>query len=344
MKIIPAQNNTYKISFKANQSREFFIENPTKSDFVSKVAINSAIESMKDDKNIAFIPAGSWITQINYDPNLSDHDFTMLMPKGNSYNKMEAEIFDVRENIKKSAIKRLKSHKIDEKTIQEKILPSINIFPTPQVQECFNSYDQFIDLTNLKISIHDTKDVDTGLWKMKGLVRNHLENEGSLLFLKEDGTTQLSRIKDNKDQFLKYLADNNIYIQPESTLYSSDKLNIINEFIQKLQNSSELDTRSFFKYLNRIKKFFFTESVNDLFLISNDPRKNSKEKFQTRILLEQEYQDQFRKITNSLDEVKNLSKDNVPNQFAADTLKELKKFKILAEDVLSWPTLRSFTK
>lgn len=340
MKISFISNRT--ISFKGTTTLKTFPEVPSRPDFVKNIALNSAIETMHSNKRVSFLPAGSWITCLNYDPLLSDHDFTMLLPDDSTYNKQEAEIYDTKECLKNSAIKRFKAHGIKESVIEEKLLPSINIFPTPKVQECFNSYNQYINCTNLKISLHDKIDNDTGLWRMKGVVANHLQNEGNLLYLKKDGSVGFFEIKNNIPEFKKYLNKNGIYMQKESKLYSSDKLNIINEFISKMQQNTPMDKRGFYKYLNRVKKFFFVESENDLFLVSQDPRKSSNEKFAQRIKIEKEYKDQFEQIVQNFKILKEGSQNELPEEFTKETLKKLRKFKTLAEEILSWPTLRGF--
>lgn len=338
-----SQSSTFSLRFKGRTPLACpFPENPSSADFVKNVALNSAVETMHSNKRVSFLPAGSWITGINYDPKLSDHDLTMLLPDDSSYSNVEAEIFDTKESFKDSAVKHFKSHNLRDDVIDEKLLPSINVFPTPKVQECFSSYDQFRDCTNLKISLHPKVDNDTGLWKMKGVVLSHFQNEGDLLYLKEDGSIGIFRIKNHIPEFNTYLSKKEIYMQKESTLYSSDKLNIINEFIGKMQQSDPMDKRTFYKYLNRVKKFFFVGSENDLFLVSQDPRKISSPKFESRIKLERDYLDQFERIAKSFESLKDLPQDELPEKFARETSKQLERFKTLAEDILTWPILRGF--
>jgi len=191
---------------------QVFPENPKSPDFITNVTLNSATETLKDFNKMCFLPAGSWMTGIDYDPQLSDHDLTILLPNNGPYHKMEADVFDARKCMKENILKRLETHKIPEETIHQKIIPSINIFPTPQIQHCFDSYDQFIKFTNLKISLDDKVDPDKGLWQMKNLVVNHFENEGKLLYLKKDGSLRLMPIKQNKKNFYNYLKQNNIYM------------------------------------------------------------------------------------------------------------------------------------
>jgi len=109
-----------------------------------------------------------------------------------------------------------------------------------------------------------------------------------------------------------------------------------------LQKNTELPTRSFYKYLTRIKKFFFQNAENDLFLIGNDPRKINNPKFQERLKLEKQFQNLYNSISNRLKEL-NISRGTVlPEQYTKETLNNLKLFKELAENILNAPLLKGF--
>lgn len=316
-------------------------ENPSTSSFIRNITLNTANKTIKMHPDICILPSGSWITNVNYDPALSDHDITLLIPK-KPYPVMEAETYDIKEFIKKEIIKKLETHKIKQKAALNKILPSINIFPTPLIKDCFDSYQQFRDFTNLKLSLHNTVDPDTGLWKMKGLLTKHFENEGILIYSKDKGSLDSIKIKDNKSKFFKVLSEKDIYMPKDSTLYNSQKLEIINEFIDKLKDNPEMNKKSFFKYLERVRKFFFTESNNDLFPIVDDARKNTQKRFEKYVKEDLEFQELYKHILTKFDELKGLKPDMLPEQFQKESLKLLLNFKDISTEILRRPTLRGF--
>ena len=339
MKISPI--NMKNISFKGKRDITFR-EVPSSPDFIGNVALNSAVETMKQYDNLSFLPSGSWISGVNFDPKLSDHDLTILLPQDSSFQKMEAKIFDSKECFKDLAVKKFRAHKVPDEQIYSQILPSINIFPPPQFKECFNSYDQFREFTNLKISLHDSNDPDKGLWQMKNTIVKHFENEGSLLYKTQGGSVDVYRIKGKTGQFFDYVDQNGIYMPKDSTLYSSDKLKIINEFVDKMRINPQMDNRSFYKYLNRVKKFFFMDSQNDLFSFENDPRKNHNPKFEKKLAVEKEFKKQLDIIFHGFSQVKS-SEDNIlPEKYATQALKDLELFKRLSEEILSWPVIKGF--
>ncbi len=333
---------TNSINFKGRKSLTILPEKPSQQDFIGNVVVNSAAELCNENKQLSFIPAGSWITGQNYDRKLSDHDITILLPNNKKYSQQEADVFDIRNEMKKIITEKLVSHNIPEKDIEEEILQSINIFPTPQIQGIFDSYDQFIKSTNLKISLDKQTDADKGLWQMKGVVVNHFKNEGTFLTTDDNSKIQYFRIKDNTEKFDSFVKTKGFYFPMESEIYTSDKLKIINEFIEKLNSSEDVSIRSFHKYLQRIFKFIVAPSRDDLFMVSNDPRKQLLPKYASRIETETEYKNLFTKMSNEFNLVKKLSQVELSDSFRDTTIENLTKFKSLAEEIMSWPSLRKF--
>lgn len=327
---------------------QVFPENPQKQDFIINVTLNSAIETLKSFDGVSLLPSGSWMgglynpsTGKGYVPKLSDHDITVLTPNM-PYHSMEATVYDVKNCMNETVQNKLEFHKIRKGNDYGRILSLINIFPPPQIQECFNSYQQFRDCTNLKLSLHKRIDTDKGLWQMSGLLLSHFENEGNLLYLNKDGALRFYPIKQNKSGFSRYIKQKGIYIPEGGVLYASDKLKIINEFIETMQRNTKMHTKTFFKYLQRINKFFFIDAKDDLFLIADDERKNTQPRFQKRVKVEREYREQYNKILRMFNELKISTQAFLPEEFIKITLKNLKTFSELSLEVLKWPTLRGF--
>lgn len=326
-----------KVSFNS------YPETSTRRDFVKNVLVNSAAEVLKDDKRIAFLPSGSWVTGRGYEPRLSDYDLTILVPDS-SYSKMEKKVVDIKEHLKEIVTARLKKHNIKEQTIYEEVLPSINVFPTPRIQNCFDSYPQFREYTDLNISLNPAReDSDKGLWQMKGMMSKHFEDEGSLIYF-QDGQIHNMLIKKNKPLFYGVLHKQNIDMPSAEPFFFSQKIKILNEFIDILKANKELSPREFFKYLQRIQKFFFKDSKNDIFPIRSDENKSSKAKYQKLVEQEKLFEAKYAEIIKSFKQSPNVQNPYLIEQYLAKTLENLKLFQEFSLELLKRPVLRGFLK
>lgn len=315
-------------------------EYPGNNDFVKNVVLNATAEILQDDKQISFLPSGSWVTGKGYDAALSDHDLTILVPNS-SYPKMEKRIVDVKEELKELVVARLKSHKVQENKIYTGILPSINIFPTPKIQNCFDSYSQYREYTNLKINLNSAQeDADKGLWQMKGMMTKHFEEEGNLVYL-QDGKVKNIRIKNNKDKFYRYLNKNKVDMPNAEPFFFTQKIKILNEFIEILKTNKDISPREFFKYLQRVQKFFFRDANNDLFLFTKDTEKSNNIKYQKLIAQEKRFESKYNEIIEGFKESKNTGS---ADRYWSKTLENLKLFQEFSLELLKRPILRGFKK
>lgn len=323
--------------------KTYLPENPQRSDFVGNIVLNSAADVLREDKKIAFLPSGSWVTGNGYDRSLSDHDLTVLVPDS-SYPKMEKRIADIKALLRDVMVKRLRAVKVSDKSIYESMLPSVNVFPTPKIQNCFDSYPQFKEYTNLNISLSQIQeDADKGLWQMKGMMTKHFEDEGHLIYLDQNGKLKNVEIKPNKKQFYKYLEKNNIDMPSAEPFFFSQKIKILNEFIDILKANKEISPREFFKYLQRIQKFFFKDSQNDLFLIGQDENKSGKIKYQKLIEQERQFESKYSEIIESFKQSRGLNAYSF-EQYLSKTLNNLKLFQEFSLELLKRPILRGFKK
>lgn len=319
-------------------------ENVSDRNFIKNVSLNSAQDTLRElgaNSHTALLPSGSWVTNQGYNPRLSDHDLTILIPNNDSYHKMEANVNDIRQIFKTYLIQRLKKHKVKESDIHTKHLTSVNLYAPPKVKDIFESYDQFRQLTNLKLSLHDNIDYDKGLWQMKGVLKQHFENEGQLLFIDKYGKVKSFIVKDNKKGFYDFVKQNNIEIPKDSAFYDSHKLKILNEFIEILKANNELPMKQFYKYLQRIRKFLVKDAQGDLFLIANDPAKRNSKKFEKLINTELQFQNQFAKINRIFKEF-GINAQYLDEKVGKLMLKELKTFQELSVEMLKRPLIRGF--
>lgn len=319
-----------------------FTENPQRNDFVKNVVLNSARVVLEDNKKLAFLPSGSWMTDSGYDCSLSDHDLTILVPDA-SYQKMEEEICTTKRALKEIVCKRLEAHKIPEKAIYDRILPSINIFPTPRVQNCFDSYSQFREYTNLNINlIPNGEDTDKGLWQMKGMMTKHFENEGRLIYLENDGALKNIAIKRNKKQFYRYMEQKDIHMPSAEPFYLTQKIKILNEFIELLNTNKGISPRAFFKYLQRVQKFFFADTQNDIFMVANDINKKDSVKYKKIVEEENLFKSQSAKIIENFRTSKLSKQPFISEQYEKKMLENLKRFQEISLELLKRPVLRGF--
>lgn len=318
-------------------------EIPARRDFVKNVIVNSTAEILKDDKKISFLPSGSWVTGRGYDPNLSDYDLTILVPNS-SYPKMEKRVADTKKRLKEIVTRKLKGFNLPEKGIYEEVLPSINVFPTPKIQNCFDSYPQFREYTDLNISLNPSReDSDKGLWQMKGMMTRHFEDEGGLIYF-QNGQIHNVRIKQNKPLFYDVLQKQNIDMPSAEPFFFTQKIKILNEFMDILKSNKDLSPREFFKYLQRIQKFFFKDSKNDLFLVSEDKNKKNKIKYQKLIEQEKLFEAKYAEIIASFKQSKNTQNPYIIEQYLSRTLDNLKLFQEFSMELLKRPVLRGFFK
>lgn len=324
-------------------SASSYPEIPGRRDFVKNVLVNSAAEILKDDKKTAFLPSGSWVTGKGYDTKLSDYDLTILVPDS-SYPKMEKKVVDTKEHLKEVVTRKLKGHNLPERKIYEEILPSINVFPTPRIQNCFDSYPQFRTYTDLNISLNPAReDSDKGLWQMKGMMTKHFENEGGLIYF-QDGQINNISIRQNKPLFYDVLQQQNIDMPSAEPFFFSQKIKILNEFIDILKSNKELSPREFFKYLQRIQKFFFKDSKNDLFLVIKDENKKDKVKYQKLTEQEKLFEAKYSEIIQSFKQSQKARNPYSVEQYLTKTLENLKLFQELSLELLKRPVLRGFLK
>lgn len=314
-----------------------------KENFVPNVTINSAIDTLQDFKDdSAFIFSGSWVRGYGYDPRLSDHDLTTIT-KDESYSAMEKKIYDMKECLDINVIKRLKKHKIPEKKIYYLIRPSIKDYPTPRVQNCFDSYSQFRKYTNLNINLNKyVEDTDKGLWQMKGLMTSHFENEGQLIYFDKKNQLINFKIKDNKKLFYSFVKEKDIYIAPKEPLFFSQKISILNEFIDTLKENKNISPRTYFKYLQRIQKFFFKDSQNDLFNVSDDVNKMNKPKFKKMIENEKLFYSTYNNLMDDFTKSSLSDRDCINDNIVKNSLEKLLRFKELSFEMLKRPVLRGF--
>lgn len=318
-------------------------EIPTRRDFVKNIIVNSTAEILKDDKKISFLPSGSWVTGKGYDPTLSDYDLTILV-SNSSYSKMEKRVVDTKKILKEFVTRRLKGFNFPERGIYEEVLPSINVFPTPKIQNCFDSYLQFREYTDLNISLNPAKeDSDKGLWQMKGMMTRHFEDEGSLIYF-QNGQIHNIRIKQNKPLFYDVLQKQNIDMPSAEPFFFTQKIKILNEFIDILKSNKDLSPREFFKYLQRIQKFFFKDSKNDLFLISEDKNKKGQIKYQKLVEQEKLFEAKYAEIIDSFKQSKKAQNPYVIEQYLSRTLDNLKLFQEFSMELLKRPVLQGFLK
>lgn len=314
-----------------------------KDNFVPNVTINSAIDTLQDFRtDSAFLPSGSWVRGFGYDPTLSDHDLTILtMDK--SYSEMEKKVYDIKESLGQNLTNRLKKHNISEEKIYNEILPSIKIFPTPKVQNCYDSYSQFYEFTNLNINLNKNKpDTDKGLWQMKGLMTSHFENEGQLILFDKKNKLFNFRIKDNIKLFYDFTKKKDIHIAPKEPLFFSQKIAILNEFIDVLKDNKDISPRSYFKYLQRIQKFFFKDAQNDLFNISNDENKVNKPKFKKKIEDEKLFYSTYDSLMLDFKNSNFSNTEYVSDNIIKNSLEKLLKFKDISIEMLKRPIIKGF--
>lgn len=355
MLIKKIQNNIQsKVSF-ASKKQKFFEKNSEQQKFTKKIqgaqkALTFGNHSQGDylknmlfsclyktfddfkDKKIAFLPAGSFITGVNFDPEWSDYDTTILT-ENDSYPKMEALICDVRESVGDKALYHLEKDGYGRKE-KKHILSVINLYATPKVKDVYPSYKEFIKYTNLKISLGE--DHDTGVW-LPGVLQEHFLKEGNLIYRDEQGQPKQIRIKDNIEFFYKFAEDNNIEVPKTQIFYTSDKLKLISEFTDALENKFNRNARNARKYYLRVKKFLKIPSVNDLYEISKDDRKNTNPKFNKLFNEEELFYKQIQKIEQifSID----INEININDK---GLLKDLQKLRKVSSKIVSRSLLRGF--
>lgn len=322
------------------------------------IIIKAEEETLKDFPDSVMIPAGSWITHANFD-NQSDFDTTVLVPFTNPA-LMESKYLKIREKLRQKLKQKFKERG-DAPENTELILSYVNVFPPPKLKSIFHSHPEFLSLTNIdRLNLSDkTEDTDIGLWQTEALVASHLKKEGELLFNKtREKNGEIDHIelyKNKKGSFSRFqtiLKERGIVIPQESRLYLSDKLKVIDQFIDILNNGKPLNVRTFDKYTKRIDKFLNQESINDIYFISQDPnkvtrepngpKKPKKDKFDKRLKTELEFIESYNNLKGTLNTLTSERRDNISTKERKKILEQLKKFKELSLELLASPNTRIF--
>lgn len=324
--------------------------------YLPKIIFNAAAKTVQEHGGCAILASGSWTDELSkpfnknskYNRKFSDHDATIFIPDINkyptaqqNYAAMEEKIFNIKELFKTNVISESKLHNIPEKIIFDVVLTSTKCFSTPKHQNCFDSYSQFRKYTKLNINLNpDKKDTDKGIWKL-GLMTDHFEKTGHIILLDKNGKLTNFRISNNLKLFYDYVKENNIHIAPKEPLLFTQKITILNEFIDILKENKGVHPRTYFKYLQRVQKFFFKDSDNDLFTIADDINKNNP-KFEKIIKEEQLFNSICDKLMLSFTQLDFQNKEYISEKLIKKSLKQLNDFKEISLKMLKRPSLKGF--
>lgn len=309
----------------------------------SQLVIDASKAALENHPGSIIVPSGSWMTGQGFDPRYSDRDITLLQPHTQagspeeSYAAMESEYCNLRETITEELKKRFKAGELDE------TLAYVNAFPTPQIQNLFDSHDQFIAFTNAdSLNLNGSQDNDTGLWGVGGLVASHIRKEGWFMYIDKEGKVQFKEISSNLGLFNRLLDERDIKMPKEEKIYLSDKLKIIDGFIEYLDRPEPVNKRTFYKYTKRIQKFFNENSTNDMIFASHDPKKTGKSKFKEREQLEKEFEERYRDLLQPLALISQHPNEEIPDKLRQETYAKLLKFKAVSQEILQSPSLKTF--
>ncbi len=338
---------TFAISYNKIYPQPAFRAHNSESLKIKELVLNSAQKTLDKYPDISIVPAGSWMTNKGFDPKYSDYDMSIIIPGENNskdessiyskYSKIENRFRDVRETLKENITKELEKNNIP----KERALNSINVFPPPQIKNCFDSYEQYKNFTGLKMNLGEGKDHDIGLWGVENAVKSHFINDGSYLYKDKNGKTQSFIIQKDPNRCEKLLEKSNVWMVKDSQIYLSDKLKIINQYTNHLKISKNIDERSFFKYTQRINKLINQKTVDDLFLVSNDPKKLKDKNFKERIDFEKKFEENHKELSEALEKIANNNK-SIDEDLRTQIIEKLMKFQANSQKILAAPSLKPF--